>query len=645
MSIERMEFVSIAGLAGDLDKVLVKLSDCGCFHMESASKVTGKEKGFITLKEDNPFTAVLKQLSEITQLTGVKFENTEHTEIDEKGIDRVEKYVRAIRKKLDELDAEKKKNAAKLAEFEQALYELQHLQGIDADIQQILSCKYIVARFGKLPVDSFEKIPYYDDKLFFFTHFSEEKEYYWGVYFAPASCIDEIDEIFESLYFEKVDVPEYVHGNSQDAVTSLEKQIEDCKVNIEECSSKITELVNKELHNLNMIFARFKTQHDNFDLRQKAAVTNDKFYIVGFVPKDDSERFMKLFDDMKSVSVVMQPADANGKLQPPIKLKNSKFSQPFSMFVEMYGLPSYNGINPTTFVAITYTLMFGIMFGDLGQGIVLIILGALLWKWKKFSLGPIMTRIGFSSAIFGTLFGSVFGFEHLLDPMYEKLGISFLPFRTMESTTTVLIGAIGIGIVLILISIILNIIEGAKNKNLSTALFGNNGLAGLVFYGALLGGIVGMLLNVKIFNTPYIIFLIVLPLILMFLREPLANWVRGKAFHTEAGIGDFIASNFFEVFEFLLGYATNTLSFVRIGGFVLSHAGMMSVVMSLSETVSAGASPIVIIIGNAFVMLMEGMIVGIQVLRLEFYEMFSRFYDGDGVAFTPVKINYDDEIE
>ena len=115
--------------------------------------------------------------------------------------------------------------------------------------------------------------------------------------------------------------------------------------------------------------------------------------------------------------------------------------------------------------------------------------------------------------------------------------------------------------------------------------------------------------------------------------------ISGKRFKVDS-IGDFISSNFFEVFEFMLGYATNTLSFVRIGGFVFSHAGMMSVVMILSEGVSKGASPIIIIIGNIFVMCMEGLIVGIQVLRLEFYEMFSRFYDGDGRPFEPVKIDY-----
>ena len=125
----------------------------------------------------------------------------------------------------------------------------------------------------------------------------------------------------------------------------------------------------------------------------------------------------------------------------------------------------------------------------------------------------------------------------------------------------------------------------------------------------------------------------------MLFREPLGCVVSGKKYKYE-GMGDFIASNFFEVFEFVLGYVTNTLSFVRIGGFVLSHAAMMSVVMLLSEMYQ-GASPIIIVLGNIFVIGVEGMLSGIQALRLEFYEIFSRCYDGDGKPFEPVRINYE----
>jgi V/A-type H+-transporting ATPase subunit I len=645
MSIEKMEFVNIAGLTKDLDDVLVRLSECGCFHIESASKIAGKDKGFKVFKEENPYTPVLKKLTEISSQTGIKYESTDFSEIENKSEDEINKYVDSVRDKLKELSEKKKDAEEKLTEYEQTLNQVTHLKGLDIDFQQLFSCEHIKLRFGRLPIDSYDKLPYYDDKTFYFTYFTEEKEYYWGVYFTPVTCAEEIDEIFSSLYFERVHIADFVHGNSEDAVAELTENVEKSRKEAEEQVKAISELAEKERGKLNQIFTLYKSHHDNFDLRNKAAITNDKFYVVGFVPKRDSDEFLKLFDDMDGVSVLMQPADASGKLQPPIKLRNNKFTKPFSMFVEMYGLPSYNGINPTTLVAITYTLLFGIMFGDLGQGIVLAILGAVLWKYKKFSLGPILTRVGISGAIFGCIYGSVFGYEEALDPVYEALGITFLPFRIMSNVTTILVGAIALGVVIMIISILINIITGIKNKQYEDALFSNNGVAGLIFFGSILIGAVATLLGHHIVNAAYVLILIILPLVAMFLREPLSYWVRGKKFHLESTVGDFIASNFFEVFEFLLGYATNTLSFVRIGGFVLSHASMMLVVMALANHVSAGASIIIVIFGNAFVMCIEGLLVGIQTLRLEFYEIFSRFYSGDGVPFTPVKINYDENIE
>ncbi len=641
-----MELVNIAGLTRDLDEVLIKLSECNCFHIEEASKLTGNEKKFSSAKEENPYIPVLKLLSELSAKTGIKYEHADFSDIEKLSINKLVQVVRGIQKDVFNLIENKKAAEEVLREYNVACEQVEHLRGFNADFQQVFSCSNIKVRFGKLPIDSYEKLPYYDDKIFMFSRFSEEKEYYWGLYFTPVTSHEEVDEIFQSLYFERIYIADFVHGNCEDAVSDLHKIIEQKKESIVNYTNQIEEILTSKKETLDKIFSRFKSQHDNFDLRNKAAITNDKFYIVGFIPHSEADNFMKLFDDMTSVSVVMQPADANGKLRPPIKLRNNKFSEPFSMFVNMYGLPAYNGINPTTFIAITYTLLFGLMFGDLGQGFLLSLLGALLWKFKKFALGPIMVRIGISSMIFGTLYGSVFGFETLLNPMYEAIGISFLPFSPMHNTMTVLIGAIALGVLIIVISILINIFRGLFCKDFESALFSNNGLAGLIFYGGILAGLISTFVSPEktLFTTPYIIFLIVIPFAMMFLREPLSYWVRGKKFTCHDGVGTFITSNFFEMFEFLLGYATNTLSFVRVGGFILSHAGMMSVVMLLSETASGGGSIVIVIIGNLFVMGLEGLVVGIQTLRLEFYEMFSRFYKSDGDPFVPVQIKYDNDI-
>lgn len=645
MSIEKMELVNIAGYIKDLDSVLVLLSECGCFHIESASQIANKNNGFSVLNEDNPYITPLKLLNEIAVQMDIKFNNIDYSDIKNENITKINNYISNVHKKASKLKQQEKEILEKLAIHKRTMNQIDHLQGLTTDFQKLFRCEHIKVRLGRIPVDSFNKLSYYDDKPFFFFNFSTEKEFYWGMYFVPVTFQDEIDEIFDNLYFEKADIPEFVHGDSKEASAELHKMVEEDNILLENCKKEFSKYAECEYEKLCKVFMLLKTQHDNFDLRNKAAIVHDKFFIIGFIPHSESDRFSMLFDKLKDVSVVLQPADTNGKLSPPIKLKNNKFTQPFSMFVEMYGLPSYNGINPTTFVAITYTLLFGIMFGDVGQGIVLAIAGAILWKCKKLALGSILTRVGISGAFFGLFYGSVFGYEELLDPIYEAVGITFLPFKIMHNVTTILICAIALGVLIMVISILINIVTGIKSHKLEEALFGNNGLAGLIFFVSILAGAIGTFLGLNLFTPIYVIVLIVFPLIVMFLREPLSYWVKGKKYVLEDGITDFIASNFFEVFEFLLGYATNTLSFVRIGGFVLSHASMMLVVMALAEQVSSSAVPIVIILGNIFVMGIEGLLVGIQTLRLEFYEIFSRFYSGDGKPFVPVKINYDETID
>ncbi len=99
----------------------------------------------------------------------------------------------------------------------------------------------------------------------------------------------------------------------------------------------------------------------------------------------------------------------------------------------------------------------------------------------------------------------------------------------------------------------------------------------------------------------------------------------------------FFLESLFELFEILLSYVTNSISFLRVGAFALSHGAMMGVVLLLADAQSSHPNLFILILGNVFVAGMEGLIVGIQVLRLEYYEMFSRFYKGTGKVFKPYK--------
>lgn len=649
MAIEKMELVNIAGLVGDLDEVLLKCCQSNCFHIELAIHSAEEEKkGLSTLNEENPYTPVLRKILNLSSNMNLKFEKLNYSDIRIDDIKTIEQKTDDMQKEISDYTLKLQDVRSEISLQEQALRQLKHLSGIDVKFERLFACEFVKIRVGKLPVDSYPKLAYYDDKNFFFIPFETTSSYVWGCYFVPNSTAALIDDIFASLYFERIRIPDFVKGTAEKAFADLAADIQKEKDAEQEILAQIEKLKAEHAEYLNKAFVKLKFLNDTFELRKMVATINGKFYMIGFVPKADAKRFEELFDTVPSVSIVFNPPDSDSQLKPPTKLKNGFFSRPFSMLVEMYGLPSYGGINPTTFFAITYTLLFGIMFGDLGQGAIIFAAGLIMTHAMKQKAGGILSRIGLSSMIFGTLYGSVFGYEHLLDPLYHAIGFKEKPLEVFKQTNFILITAVAIGVLLIIISITMNIITGFKQKDYVKALFGNNGLAGLVFYVSVVVGGVFTYLGYKVFTLPFILGLIVLPLALMFFRAPLANFVRYKKTHVgdeEEGIGIFIAENVFELFEFLLSYITNTMSFLRVGGFVLSHAGMMLVVMTLAEGVSAGVSPIIVVFGNIFVMAMEGMIVGIQVVRLEFYEIFSRFYEGDGKPFVPVSVNLDTDIE
>ena len=207
----------------------------------------------------------------------------------------------------------------------------------------------------------------------------------------------------------------------------------------------------------------------------------------------------------------------------------------------------------------------------------------------------------------------------------------------LGNINTVFVLAIAFGMFMILFDIVLAIINAVKQKDVENTWFSQNAVAGLVFYGSIVAmiflvmtghGSMGTILKV-------LVVLAVLGLIGIFLKEMLARMVQHRKPFIEGGKGMYFVQAFFETFETLLSYLSNTLSYVRIGAYAVSHVAMMQVVMLLAK--GGGSSPnlIGVILGNVFVMLMEGLMVGIQVLRLEYYEMFSRFYKGDGREFKP----------
>lgn len=582
-------------------------------------------------------------------------------------------YMDKINGQLMELIQKKNKLTDHLNENIQTLEQIGYIQNMDVTFDELFASEFVEIRFGRLPKESFPKLEYYEDRMFVFESFHTDQQYYWGVYFTPTTYKAEIDGLFESLYFERIKIPSFVHTTPQETSKLLEKSIETGRKKIAEVTEEQERLEHKIKLYLYWTYARVKYLDESYNLRRFVTVYENVFHMQGYVPASKAEAFKKAInessphylafgdeeipmdektkevenegdEEVDAVKITSGKEKDDTKL-PPTLLENSWFAKPFEMFTNMYGIPAYNGFDPTPFVSVTYTILFGIMFGDVGQGLCLFLLGLYLSKKKKMQMGSVMARVGLSGAFFGLIYGEVFGSETLLTPMYEALGIPGLPYQALEDTNIILIFSVVLGIFLLLVSMLINIFIGFKQKNLERAVFGPNGIAGLIFYGTGLAAVGSLfILGENIVPTVGIIIGLLVPFFLMYFKEVFTQLASGKKIHLEEGVGSYILEGFFEMFEVVLSFISNTVSFLRVGGFVLSHAGMMLVVRQISEMVGGG-SIIVLILGNIFVIALEGLLVSIQSLRLEFYEMFSHFMGDAGVPFTPIQIGKDSPLD
>ncbi len=640
MAIAKTRLVNITSSLDMLDKVLARFVELRCIHPVPSTQFVDKVHGLTSFSSDNPCNLVLKEIYEIEKEFDFDIEAIEVCQVDHT-LDNMREYINSTHQKLIALLEQKKVTYELVKKYQDALIQVKNIESLDISLDDVFSCDYVVSRVGRLPMDSVEKLRFYRNRPFIFKSFNEDKNYSWCMYFTSNDYEREVDNIFSSLFFERIHIPDFVHGTPEDAEKKLIQEIETASTHLEKTKTSLFELLHESEHDMAIIKSELLLLDKIYDAKKYVVGLGDKFTITGFIEPEDESTIITKFKDLKTVEVLFRPSASDKRLLPPTKLKNNWFTRPFSMFVEMYGIPKYGDIDPTPFVAITYSLLFGIMFADFGQGILLSLIGYFFYKKKRLQLGEVGMRIGVSSAFFGLLFGSLFGNEVILAQFFENvLHITFLPIHVLDSNMTLilLLLAVAIGAVLIITSIIINTYINLKKKKYAEMILSHNGIAGLTLYGYIFIGILLQIgLQVKAFSIIPLILFIGIPLLLIFLKEPIERKIHRHKFFPD-GFGGFFVEGFFELFEVILSYITNTMSFMRVGGFLLSHASMMLVVFTVMEMSSNTIIvTLIFIFGNLFVMALEGMIVGIQVLRLEFYEMFSRYYEGNGVPFRTLK--------
>lgn len=631
--IEKMQFLTITGPKDDIDRIMNLYLSKYEIHLENALTELSSVHDLKPFVELNPYKDALTKADALIEKLG----NTSRIATQDMSIQEAANLITEAYNGIEDLSKEKKALSDEKNTLEKDLALIEPFRMLNYNLKKILSFQFVKPRFGKISHEYYNKFSsyVYENLNTVFIECDRDENYVWGVYFVPASSADKVDAVFSSMHFNRISIPDEYDGTPEQIYQRLLAMQKELRTERMEITGQIQERLADAAPKLVLAQKKLKDFSENFEIRKLAACTKGTkqgivFYILcGWMTKKDAKKFTKEIEEDPDIYCICDDRQEDSLSKPPTKLRNPKIFKPFELFIQMYGLPAYNEMDPTIFVALTYTLIFGIMFGDVGQGACLLVGGFLLYKFKKMNLAAIISVAGLWSTIFGFLYGSIFGFEETIKAVWR---------RPMDDIMTTLIMAICFGIFLILVAMILNIINGVRAKNVEKIFFDASGLAGFICYGSVIACVGLYFLGYAIPGTILLSILVGIPLLCIFLKEPLSNWIEKKQrIFPDGSKVMFIVENLVELFDVVLSYATNTISFVRVGAFALSHAGMMGVVLSLAHAESGSPNIAVIILGNIVVTVLEGLVVGIQVLRLEYYEMFSRFYRGDGKAFKPFK--------
>ena len=299
----------------------------------------------------------------------------------------------------------------------------------------------------------------------------------------------------------------------------------------------------------------------------------------------------------------------------PSLLTYPAWLKPYIPLVRSYGVPRYGEFDPALLFAFSYLLLFGAMFGDVGHGAVLMGLSLFL-RGKLAWLRPVGILAGASACVFGLLYGSVFGFETLIQPVWMS---------PMHDATRMLELAILSGVGFICATFLINIYNRLVGGKLASALFDGHGLAGLLFYAGAVIGLAKLLHGNEfgIWNAALSLFGLIL--------IALHNWSKGQA-----ALPERLLVTIIETLETATNLFANTLSFLRVAAFSLNHVALALAVFTLAGSLGTSGHWVTIVMGNVIIIVLEGGIVAIQSLRLMYYEGFSRFFSGDGVEFKPL---------
>jgi V/A-type H+-transporting ATPase subunit I len=468
---------------------------------------------------------------------------------------------------------------------------------------------------------------------------------------------DILERAAHSAFLTPLDISdEAQNGTPSEMIIALNISVKAATEQIGQHKIKINQLRERYEKDLRDLLWRTRTSRLMADVMAHYGKLNYTYLIVGWVPSSKEKKLeASLRQVSKSIIIDSRASKRTGHANQhiPVSMRNPGFLNSFELVITTYARPRYEEIDPTILIAVTFPLLFGAMFGDVGHGLILALFGWLLASKivpalrGGARLGWVIIACGLSATVFGFLYGSIFGFEDVLpnSPFFKQ----FVWLQPLHNPIQILGIAIGVGIFLLIAGILLNLYNAWRARDWGRLLFDSNGLFGLILYLSfliLVGQAAGKLFaKITIFPGYAIVLagvgMVVGILAAVIFSEPLKHWIEGHHPLIEGGGVMFAVQSGAELLEKFISMFSNTMSYVRVGAFAVAHGGFCLAIFIVAKLFSGGHDGgiiywAIVVFGNIFLAFLEGFIVGIQTMRLHYYEFFSKFFTGGGANYEPL---------
>lgn len=657
---KQMSEVELIVPSKDLVAVTRTLSGYGVFHQVDSAYLGLESLGPNAWQDKaGAYSALERRIQAIMQNVGLQEEYPAKAEIESvvdmdavrPEVDRIEEEVKEV---SDQLSGERKR----LELLESQLRQLEPIADVDVEVGMLKKSSFMHSILGVVPSanisrlrTSLLRVPH----VFFILREDAQKPVVWIL--GPRSNSDVLERAAKSAYLNPLSLPDEFSGSPEQITAMLRKEIESAKQKISVFEADLARLGGSYKSELQKLLWDVHISRVMADAIVRFGQLRHTYVVVGWVPTADLEDLTsRLKEASREILIETMATSRSGHhAQVPVALTQNKWLKPIQMLVGTYGHPSYGELDPTLLMAFTFPLLYGAMFGDLGQGLVMLVLGVLMHNkiiMKSMqSLGLLIAYCGFSAAVFGYLYGSIFGFEgHLIE---EYLHFHFEPswLSPMHDILSVLSIAIDAGIVILTLGFLLGMFNNIRSRDWAHLLFGHSGVAAFLFYicflAVVFGGFFGstalapkIALAIYSLPLPFSTLMIVFGVLVM-LSGFLRNMVEGHTLIEGKGVGGFamfLVQSVMDLVETLINMLSNTLSFIRVGAFAVAHGGLSLAIFALAGEEPDAGFWITIVIGNLFIIGFEGLIVGIQTMRLHYYEILGKFFHGGGMQFEPLNL-------